>query len=131
MIRGGAADDECRDVCRAQPALQISTNKGAVYVLDDDRFAIKLGCFFFNGAGRAGPNRESGRVPPWRMWKIGAPLLLNAPKRSAMQTTACGLSRRLPAASHSSNARCTSEDNKGAQAFAGGSRTDFRICTAL
>ena len=55
-----------------------------------------------------GGSDEVGLVPSWRMWKIGAPLALNAFSSSAMRATASGLLRRLPAASHSSNARWTS-----------------------
>src|SRR5437763_15288020 len=42
------------------------------------------------------------------MWKIGAAHALNAFKRSTIRATASGLLRRLPAASHWSNARWTS-----------------------
>ena len=110
MIGGGAADHQRPDTGRAQPAFQIGADEGAVDSLDDHRLARDLARLVLDRkAGAIGKERRIRRACPGDGCGRSAPAWPETPpaiRRSA--ATASGLLRRLPAASHWSNARCTS-----------------------
>jgi hypothetical protein len=72
MVGRGAANDQRFDACAAQSCLQIGTDESAVHTLHDHRLAGHFTRFVLDDIPPA-RNEEFGRVPSWRMWKIGAP----------------------------------------------------------